>query len=185
MVPSTDKAPLFSPCVQSGLLSIDVGHMCALQPKSSLRSCPRVTWAPGPCRLLRDCSHGWKRLPPAGVRGLPTRVSASRDHRFVPTTAFVSRVLRIKLEQREVKGPLRGSGVEHLPSAQVVTPRSRDRVLHRAPCREPASPSAWVSTSLSVSLMNKFFFLNGHRLKPRPSFQGSQFSLSMKFNCFS
>ena len=44
-----------------------------------------------------------------------------------------------------------GSAVEHLPWAQGVTPRSQDRVPHRAPCMEPAS----VSASLSVCLMNK------------------------------
>ena len=32
---------------------------------------------------------------------------------------------------------------------------SGDRVLHQAPCKEPTSPSACVSASLSVSLMNK------------------------------
>ena len=45
--------------------------------------------------------------------------------------------------------------VEHLPLAQVVIPGSWDQVLHQAPYREPASPSAYVSASLSVSLMNK------------------------------
>ena len=35
-------------------------------------------------------------------------------------------------------------------------PGSGDRALHWAPCREPASPSAYVSASLSVSLMNKY-----------------------------
>ena len=38
------------------------------------------------------------------------------------------------------------------PSAQGVTPESRDRVPRQAPCMELASPSAWVSASLSVSL---------------------------------
>ena len=52
-------------------------------------------------------------------------------------------------------GCLGGSGVEHLPSIQGVTPESQDRALHRAPHREPASPSAYVSASLCVSLMNK------------------------------
>ena len=31
-----------------------------------------------------------------------------------------------------------------------------DPVLHRAPCEEPTSPSAYVSASFSVSLMNKW-----------------------------
>ena len=42
--------------------------------------------------------------------------------------------------------------VEHLPSAQGVTLESWDRVPHQAPCMEPASPSS----SLCVSLMNKY-----------------------------
>ena len=46
--------------------------------------------------------------------------------------------------------------VEHLPLAQVMIPRSQDRVTHQAHCREPASPSAYVSASLSVSLMNEW-----------------------------
>ena len=50
---------------------------------------------------------------------------------------------------------LGGSVVGHLPLAQGVIPGFWDRVLHRAPRREPASPSAYVSASLFVSLMNK------------------------------
>ena len=45
--------------------------------------------------------------------------------------------------------------VEHLPLAQVVIPGSWDQVPHRAPRGEPASPSAYVSASLSLSLMKK------------------------------
>ena len=56
---------------------------------------------------------------------------------------------------KKVKGILSGSVVERLPLAQVVMPGSWDRVLHLAPRREPASPSACVSASLCVSLMNK------------------------------
>ena len=52
-------------------------------------------------------------------------------------------------------GRLAGSAVECLPSAQVVIPGSWDRVPHRAPCKEPPSPSACVSASVCVSLMNK------------------------------
>ena len=40
--------------------------------------------------------------------------------------------------------------VEHLPLAQVMILGSWDQVLHQAPCREPASPSAYVSPPLSV-----------------------------------
>ena len=40
------------------------------------------------------------------------------------------------------------------PAAQGVILETRDRVPRQAPCMEPASPSACVSASLSVS-MNK------------------------------
>ena len=36
------------------------------------------------------------------------------------------------------------------PSVQGVILETQDRVLHRAPCMEPASPSACVSASLSL-----------------------------------
>ena len=51
---------------------------------------------------------------------------------------------------------LGGSVVEHLPLHQVMIPGSWDRVLHRAPCGKPTSPSAYASASLCVSLMNKY-----------------------------
>ena len=41
-----------------------------------------------------------------------------------------------------------GSVVEHLPLAQIMIPGSWDQVLHQAPHREPASPSAYVSAFL-------------------------------------
>ena len=59
-----------------------------------------------------------------------------------------------------------GSVVEHLPSAQVMIPGSRDRVPHRAHRREPGSPSACVSASLSGSLMNKQNLKNKTKLEP-------------------
>ena len=40
-----------------------------------------------------------------------------------------------------------GSVVEHLPLAQGMILEAQDRVPHRAPCMEPASPSAFVSAS--------------------------------------
>ena len=54
------------------------------------------------------------------------------------------------------RGRLGGSVVGRLPSAQGVILESLDRVPHWAPCMEPvSSPSARVSASLSLSLMNK------------------------------
>ena len=52
-------------------------------------------------------------------------------------------------------GHLGGSAVKCLPSAQGMILEFRDQVPHRAPCREPAPPSACVSASLSASLMSK------------------------------
>ena len=54
------------------------------------------------------------------------------------------------------EGHLDGSVVERLPLAQVMVRGSWGRVLHQAPCGESASPFAYVSASLSMSLMNKF-----------------------------
>ena len=48
-------------------------------------------------------------------------------------------------------GRLGGSAVEHLPLAQGMILGSQNRVLHQAPHREPASPSAYVSAPLCVS----------------------------------
>ena len=48
-------------------------------------------------------------------------------------------------------GCLGGSAVEHVPWAQGMIPGSQDGVPHRAPRREPAPPSAYVSASLCLS----------------------------------
>ena len=48
-----------------------------------------------------------------------------------------------------------GSVVECLLLAQVMMPESWDQVPRQAPCMEPAFPSACVSASFCVFLMNK------------------------------
>ena len=53
------------------------------------------------------------------------------------------------------QGPLGGSVVESLPSAQGVILESWDRVLHWAPWKEPASPSMSLPVSLGLSWINK------------------------------
>ena len=53
--------------------------------------------------------------------------------------------------KRMEQGSLGGSAVERLPSAQGVILESQDRVPHRAPCMEPASPSACVSAPAPIS----------------------------------
>ena len=50
---------------------------------------------------------------------------------------------------------LGGSVVELLPSAQGMILESRDRVPRRAPCMEPASPSACVSAALSLCVSHE------------------------------
>ena len=59
-------------------------------------------------------------------------------------------------------GHLGGSAVGRLPSAQDVILEFWDQVPHWAPCREPASPSPYVSTSLCVCVsheeINKIVF---------------------------
>ena len=49
-------------------------------------------------------------------------------------------------------GCLGGSAVERLPLTQGMIPGSWDPMLHWAPCKEPASPSAYLSASLSLCL---------------------------------
>ena len=63
------------------------------------------------------------------------------------------------LEARELRwgqmGHLGGLVVELSPLAQGIILEFQDRIPHQAAHREPASPSVYVSASLSVSLMNK------------------------------
>ena len=59
------------------------------------------------------------------------------------------------LKKISEEGHLGGSVVEHLPSAQGMVLGFWDHVPHWVPHGEPASPSAYVSASLCVSLMNK------------------------------
>ena len=48
-----------------------------------------------------------------------------------------------------------GSAVEHLPLGQGVILGFRDRIPHQASCMDAASPSAYVSVSLSMSFINE------------------------------
>ena len=60
-----------------------------------------------------------------------------------------------RLQNLEEGGCLGGSVVEHLSLAQGLILESQDWVPHRDLHREPASPSAYVSASVCVSLMSK------------------------------
>ena len=60
---------------------------------------------------------------------------------------------------------------EHLPLAQGMILESRDPVPHRAPPEEPASPSACVSASLPVFLMNEY--VNSFKKKKRRQSDGT------------
>ena len=54
-----------------------------------------------------------------------------------------------------IGGHLGDSAVECLPPFQGMILKFWDQVPHWAPCSKPASPSAYVSASLPMSLMNK------------------------------
>ena len=70
----------------------------------------------------------------------------------VQDSSMLHKLIQFLQYRISVMGSLRGSGAEHLPLAQGVTLETRDPVPRRAPCMEPASPSACVSASLSASL---------------------------------
>ena len=53
-------------------------------------------------------------------------------------------------EIKPLGGSLGGAAVWRLPLAQGMILETRDRIPRRAPCVEPASPSACVSASLSL-----------------------------------
>ena len=53
------------------------------------------------------------------------------------------------------EGSLGGAAVWRLPLAQGTILESWDRVPSRAPCMEPASPSACVSASLSLCVYHE------------------------------
>ena len=53
--------------------------------------------------------------------------------------------------ENSIRGQLEWHSGLALPSAQGLILETWDRVPRRTPCMEPASPSAWVSASLSVS----------------------------------
>ena len=72
--------------------------------------------------------------------------------RGLPTLQGDPQLLFPSVVEGSTQGHLGGSAIGSLPSAQGMILESRDRVPHRAPLMEPASPSACVSASLSLSL---------------------------------
>ena len=64
-------------------------------------------------------------------------------------------------KKKHLMGHRGGSSFECLPLTQGVIPESQDRVPRRAPCIEPASPSACVS----YEYINKIFFKNKIKIK--------------------
>ena len=59
--------------------------------------------------------------------------------------SIIFQVSTTKVVKNKCRGQVGGSAVERLPLAQGVILETWDRVLRRAPCVEPASPSACVS----------------------------------------
>ena len=89
------------------------------------------------------------------VSWLPVGLSNSTSpHLKHPRGVSIVSCDAMKFEKEANSGRLGGSVVERLTSAQGMILESWDQVPHLAPQGEPASPSACVSASLSVSLMN-------------------------------
>ena len=80
-----------------------------------------------------------------------SEVSEESNMREKRSTEHLSSPHLRSKQRKKRQGHLGGLVVEVLPSAQGMIPKSWDRVPHRAPHREPASPSAF----LCVCLMNK------------------------------
>ena len=108
---------------------------------------PGDPWHLATCRLVKLLGIRWLKCYVQGfLRPYSLNVCTGVRCLFAPAFSFA---------EGDDMGPPGGSVVGHLPLAQGVIPGSWDRVPHRGPCREPASPSACVSASVSVSLMNK------------------------------
>ena len=92
-----------------------------------------------------------------GKTGIGTLSAGAKLREAAATAKWDWRLLRCGPRNRKIfiVGRPGGAVVERLPLAQVMILGSRDRVPCRAPRMEPASPSACVSASLSVFLMNK------------------------------
>ena len=63
----------------------------------------------------------------------------------------INLLIEASFQKTPICGHLGSSVVEYLPLAQVMIPGSWDQVLHGAPRREPASPSACVCLSFCAS----------------------------------
>ena len=78
-------------------------------------------------------------------------LSSSPTFLPIPVPDFQPRRALLLSSKPELLGHLGGSVVGRLPLALG----SRDRVPHRAPCMEPASPSAYVSASVCVCVSHE------------------------------
>ena len=92
--------------------------------------------------------------PASGERRLPSCCVLTRQ-REREKERENTQVLVCLLRRALILGHLGGSVAERLPLAQGVILGSRDQGPHWAPHKEPASPSACVSASVFLSLMNK------------------------------
>ena len=107
--------------------------------------------APGSWGAVRAAVLGTRPLSREGA--VPLSLSPGLLHLWAPRAEVYNQLGVYKPLWLKTKrsGCLGGSVLEHLPLAQGVILGSRDRVPHQAPCMEPASPSACVSASLSLS----------------------------------
>ena len=85
---------------------------------------------------------------------LPTPAACHVPRPFISSSSGAGLAFLYHSLNSHYRRCLGGLAVECLPSVQGGIPGFQDQVLHWAPCMEPASPSACVSASLCVSLMN-------------------------------
>ena len=96
----------------------------------------------------------WDQVPHRALWVEPASPSACVSASLSVSHEYVNKIVKKKFKKTS-EGHLSGSMVGRLPLAQGTTLGSQDGVPHRAPWVEPASPSACVSASLPMSLMNK------------------------------
>ena len=115
---------------------------------------------------------------PKAARGwwVPLRTHGTGNVRRPPATWCAQ-----GSKKTETRGHLGRSAGERLCLSPGRDPGSRDRVLCRALCVEPASPSAWVSASLSLSLC--LSWINKYNLKKKKEGRKQELMFSVGSFC--
>ena len=109
------------------------------------------------CRTAQSCAQScWHEAGRRWHRQIPWLKSSLQETPALSSAFIFSFIFpSLKLKIDVLRGSLGGSVVWPLPLAQGVILESWDPVPRWAPGMEPASPSAYVSASLSLSLKNE------------------------------